>query len=612
LLVRAMVSNPRTACRTIGYLYGVNTLGAAVGALVTPWLLMRVLGVRGAIHAGLCFNVLAGLGALAVGRLAGPAETADTPDPTTPAHGAAEAPASRPFRLWVLLYAMGGFCALGLEIAWFRLIDVCVKSTAFTFGTVLAIYLGGLAVGSLAGGPLVVRLRHPLRAYLVCQCWVLGLSGLAILVLANLPADLPGYQWFMTYWRQYEGILLGHHWDWHALTMLYALLPVWLYAAPTVLMGVAFAILQRAVHDDRRTSGRKVGLLQAANIAGCVVGSLVVGLLLLSWIGTAGTLRILVGLGLVFAIVGLGAYGMRSRFTPIAIALVAIVVLLPSQHGLWSRLHGRAASEEAYFDEDATGLMAITKEAEHYYRVSVNGKGHSALPFAGIHSQLGAVPAILHPAPKDVAVIGLGSGDTAWAAGCRTETQRLTCFEICSPQERLLERFIKQHDMPRLRRFLQDPRLRIVVADGRNALASHSQRYDLIEADALRPYSAYAGNLYSLEFFKLCASKLKPGGVMCTWCPRPRVYRTFCLAFEHVVDFGDGTILVGGNEPIQIDKKAWEKRLASQTVQDYLTESVAKDVLARLDTGKPADPRGVESLNPNRDLFPRDELLSPH
>jgi hypothetical protein len=60
-----------------------------------------------------------------------------------------EPPASQPFAHWLWLYAFSGFVALSLEIVWFRALDVAVKSTAFTFGTLLAVYLLGFAAGGV-------------------------------------------------------------------------------------------------------------------------------------------------------------------------------------------------------------------------------------------------------------------------------------------------------------------------------------------------------------------------------------------------------------------------------------------------------------------------------
>jgi spermidine synthase len=95
----------------------------------------------------------------------------------------------------------------------------------------------------------------------------------------------------------------------------------------------------------------------------------------------------------------------------------------------------------------------------------------------------------------------------------------------------VLARLAREEYLPDLRHFLADPRVRVVVADGRHALESEARRYDLIEVDALRPQSAGSGNLYSLEFFSACARRLKPGGVVCTWSPTPRVYSAFRRAF---------------------------------------------------------------------------------
>ena len=91
----------------------------------------------------------------------------------------------QPFSLWVVLYALSGFCALALEVIWFRIIDVGVKSTAFTFGSVLCIYLLGLAAGSLAAGRFAPRLTRPLHTFLTIQCLILSYSGLAVLALGQ-------------------------------------------------------------------------------------------------------------------------------------------------------------------------------------------------------------------------------------------------------------------------------------------------------------------------------------------------------------------------------------------------------------------------------------------
>ena len=607
-LVRAMVRDSATASRTIGTLYGINVLGASLGALVTPWLLVRFHGMEGAVLWGVSGNALAGAAALVAGAAVRAAPSATPPaGPEDPAGEAAPPGGPSSLALWTGLYALSGFVALSLEILWFRLIDVAVKSTAFTFGTVLSFYLLGLGTGSLAGAWNAGRFRRPLHAFLVIQCALLSYAAAAVALLARAPRDLPVYRWLFGYWASDAFFQLGADWNPGALARLYLLLPLALYGPPTVLMGLAFTALQRAVQDDPRTSGRKVGLLQAANIAGCVAGSLVVGLLLLDRLGTTGSLRVLLAAGFVFVAVLLGHAGARAAL-PWAAALAGAFAVLPGQDALWTRLHGVTdAVRPSFIGEDATAVSAVTPGQPGHWRVTVNGLPHSWIPFEGLHTLLGAVPALVHPAPVDVAVVGLGSGETAWAVACRGETRSVEVFEIAAAQPGLLRALATASPTPDLQKLLTDPRIRVAAADGRQALLRAEKRYDLIQVDALYRTSAMSGTLYSVEFFSLCARRLKPGGIVCSQAPGRRAALSFAEAVPHGIDFGN--IVVGSNQPLPLDVAGWTERLAA--VSAYFGPEVARGIRARLESARPlvGNPRTRRGLN--YDLFPRDEFSTP-
>lgn len=603
LLSQAMVAHARTAGGTIGFLYAVNILGAAAGAVLTPWVLVPRFGIRGSTYlaaAANTFTVLAGLAAVFLLRRRAahppPAPEPVAADPDT-VHG-------RSFSLWLGLYAASGFCALSLELIWFRVLDVAVKSKAYTFGTLLALYLLGCGVGCLLGVALVGRLKRPLRVFLLSQCALLAYAGLAVTLLALLPTDTPLISTLHEYWSR-PGAMRRQLRVW----LLYGALPAFLFLPATVLMGFSFPVLQRAVHDDPRTSGRKVGLLQAANIAGCVAGSLAVGLVGLRFLGTTGALRLLMACGIGFAVVGMRTYTRRSVFVEAAVLLGLLLVMLPGQRQLWLRVHG-TEDPTSLLREDATGVAAIVPR-QNAWLVYVDGKGHSWLPFGGVHTQLGAAPAIVHPAPLDVAIIGLGSGDTAWASMCRAETRSLDVFEISGGQPRLLARLAGREQIPDLTSFLRDPRLKIHVADGRHALARSRKTYDLIEADALWPDVAYSGNLYSTEFFRLCASRLKPRGIVCTWAPTPRIFESFIGAFRYVMGPSNREVLIGSNEPIEGGFAVWRDRLRSEPVRRYLGEHRLQGVENLLRALRPHNLKGrrPHGHELNRDLFPRDEFL---
>jgi spermidine synthase len=241
--------------------------------------------------------------------------------------------------------------------------------------------------------------------------------------------------------------------------------------------------------------------------------------------------------------------------------------------------------------------------------VTVNGLPHSWLPYEGLHTLLGAVPALVHPSPEEVAVIGLGSGETAWAIGCREQTRRVRVFEIAASQPRLLRQLALVAPFPSLVELLSDRRVSVEAADGRRALAREERLYDLVEVDALYLTSAGSGNLYSEEFFRLCARRLKPGGLVCSQKPSRRVGLTFAEALPHVLDFGN--MVVGSNQPIALDVAAWEARLGSPAVARRFDAESLSGIRERLRAAVPGARNPTARVGFNRDLFPRDELGTP-
>jgi spermidine synthase len=187
----------------------------------------------------------------------------------------------------------------------------------------------------------------------------------------------------------------------------------------------------------------------------------------------------------------------------------------------------------------------------------------------------------------------------------------LQVYEIARPQLNLLRQFVAMHGELKLSRFLEDPRIGIRIADGRNALLASDHLYDLVVVDALRPVSAYSGNLQSVEFLERCARKLKPGGLMSIWAPTVRGRASFRTAFPYVVSFDDARVLVGSNHPIQVDPASWRERALSSFTRAYLGETIVQEVVRTLSlvNDSPGSTTAEETLN--RDLFPRDEFLTP-
>ncbi|MFO1523738.1 MAG: fused MFS/spermidine synthase, partial [Kiritimatiellia bacterium] len=378
LLVRAICREDWVSSTGIAGLYGLNTVGAALGAIITPWVLMRYWGIDGAIYIAAVINIVVGLASLYMRPFlaeGNPAELHATDDPNPP---------QLPW-FWLLLYAASGCAGVGLEILWFRVLDTALKSTAFTFGTLLGWYLLCLGAGCVAGGAVARRSSKPLRTFLLCQTGAVAYALTAFLGFVWMPPSFPLYNDVYLYWQQMQSVTALEAGNVRIFLLLYVVMPLMFFGPVTFLQGLSFASLQRAVQNDPRHAGHRVGLLQAANIAGCVAGSLGVGLVGLQYAGTMGSLRLLAVFGFLFCLVGILRAGLRRSGLALLALLTFAVVFLPSNNSFWTRLHGQTI-QDSIIGEDSTGLIALVPTHRgmgiRYKDVRIGGKFHSWLPYS--------------------------------------------------------------------------------------------------------------------------------------------------------------------------------------------------------------------------------------
>jgi spermidine synthase len=375
------------------------------------------------------------------------------------------------------------------------------------------------------------------------------------------------------------------------------------------IMGFSFPVVQKAVQRDLDRLGSRVGLVQLANILGNSAGSLVAGLLLLDLIGTAGTLKLLVAIGLAFAVLQLfGVRSTRWAYPPAAL-LTAGLVLFPGDEAFWRRLHGLTV-EKAIVAEDKTGLSLLKLADAQSGKLYIQGHTQSRLPFDTVHTFLGAVGPLTHPAPKRVLVIGSGTGGTPYAAGLNPGTEHVRVIEIVAPVITTLRDYVARGGKSGVESLLGNPKFEIVIADGRHSLALDTTRYDVIEADAILPKSALSGLLNSQEFFRQVRSKLAPDGLYVQWAPTERSIETFRSIFPYVTMVHPA--MIGSDRPIPYARDKILELLARPEIDLHLT-------VARIDRGdlrKWFEDKKVEVLNdgktvkaasPNTDFFPRDE-----
>lgn len=653
LLTRVAVTQQEGAAASVAKLYAVNTFGAALGALLGGLILMRQFGIEIAAVITALVNVAAGF--LVLCRIAKQSkaikysqqkgsqqknsqqtgESKNFPsgrDPSaakTAEQSDAGTRVNQPFLHWCLLYCLSGFVNLGLELIWFRLLGIMLKANTFSFSWLLFFYLGGLAAGSFCASALARKFEGKSgQVFLLLQSALTAYTVIFQIVLHREARDGAGLAWLHEYFGTYHppdlstfdfSLFWGPQGE--LFRALYLGLAFFMIFPPTFMMGIGFYCLQKTVQNDLSLVSRKVGILQMCNITGGTIALLLLGLWGLKYLGTFNALLAICALNLLFLPVYFYIEYCKDRTGPAknrclarCAALVAVSILpclaMPSSQAMWSVLHGH----KPYFayEEDHTGITAVQTAYDDRYFVFVNGEGHSEIPFGDYHSQVGLVPLFLHSEPKDIAIIGLGSGDTCFSATSHKSTRSITCIEIIEGELRVLKRHAEKTNYEPLKLLFSDPRVKFVTGDGRRYIESSGRKFDIIQADAIRPFTSQAGKLYSQEYFEAMKGSLKAGGLLVTWLPTRRTYDTFRAVFPYHLYFGNTAI--GSNEPIHADTTAALERYREFCLHERV-KTTGLDGLELVSQFLswliPNDTSQIRPDNFNEDLFPRDEFLLP-
>ncbi len=602
---RWTVRHAARAATDAGGLYAANTVGAALGAMLAGFVLLPNLGLSGATWTGVLLNVVASGGAFWIRWAAlkgGPYEDIPeqevrrgrppgSPTRTPPPHGAVVrrgdrgparggGPLGQPKSArtegqslgsgrtggqpWLAAIALGlsGFSSLALQVVWTRLLALVLGPTTYAFSIIVTLFIAGIAIGSAAGSRLASRTRQPVFGLTLCVVCSMGLALVAaaavdwsLLAMARAVAQ-PG--------AGFRDVILRQ-----VLLVAGLLMPM------TIAFGAAFpfAVAVAAPSDDTVVSD--LGLVYAVNTAGAILGSLAAGFGLIPWLGLQGSIRLIA----VTAAVGAAALailaGLRGRARLAVVACVGIVVAGALTLPPWNRLllssgaykyasslrgpdleTALTAGELRYYREGAAGTVAV-RDLTGTTSLAIDGKVDASNSGDMLTQRLLAhVPLLLHAAPRQVAILGLGSGVTLGSA-LRHPVDRATVLEI-SPEVVEASHFFRKEN----HEALADPRTRLVVGDGRTHVMLGREQYDVIVSEPSNPWMAGIASLFTRNFFLAARNRLAPGGILCQWAHTYDIsnedLRSIVATFLSVFPggtlwlVGDGDILLlGSNEPLE-------------------------------------------------------------
>ena len=559
----------------IGFFYCANLVGAVLGCLLAGFHLMRQYGVTAATYAAAAINLLMAATAIV---FAGTSVRAD--------HVKQLPSTSGPCPIYAAI-ALSGLCALGAEVIWTRLLALLFGASVYAFSIILAVFLIGLGVGSGAGSFLCRIVTQPRRALGWCQL----LAAYAIAWTAyNLGAALPNWP--------INPLLPPNIWLHFEIDFARA---VWALLPATLLWGASFPLALAAASNGQDT-GRLTSGIYAANTLGAIIGALSTSLFLISWVGSQHAQQVLIVLSVIAGLLLLLPDKPRWPALMAAVASVLFLVSVPPVARLLIA-YGRYAAtwvgkgEIVYAAEGRNSSVAVSRFANGVLTFHVAGKIQASNVPRDMRLQrmLGHLTTLPNAHPRSILVIGCGAGITAGAVSIDPRVERETIVEIEALVPTAAEDYFSEANFGVLR----DPKVRLLIDDGRHYLMTAKERFDGITIDPLDPWVKGAANLYTQEFLEALKQHLNPGGIVTMYV---QLFQTDLDAVKSSVAtflevFPNGTIwgnpyqgkghdmiLLGQVEPLRIDLDEMEERIGYRGGNRRVASS-----LAEVDINSPVD-----------------------
>ena len=474
-------------------MYGVNTLGAASGALAAGFWLPAWLGFNATYLFAMVASLAIGAIAWLLDRRCHSGQAAlENSKSAQQAHSSVSL--SNPKLLAAA--AASGLLALALEVLWTRMFQQVLQNSVYTFAIILVIFLAALSAGAFVAR-LLTRFSLSPWPVLAGLTALAGVGALATPFLFDAITDGMRYLGAGEQWSVYLISVIGA-----AALVLFI---------PGVAVGSVFPYLLRLA-EGSGAAGQVLGRLSAINTAASIVGSLLAGFVLLGLFGLWRSLQLV---AIVYFLLALWIAFGHSRGLMATAAVFVIAALTVANPASFPGVRINAANEKLLASwEGRDGFVAVV-ERNNSLRIKVNNFYSLGSSGAREHEQNQTlIPLMPHPAPEKLFYLGMGTGITA-GAGLRLPSESITVAELIPEVIKAGEQFFNDYAFG----LFTNERAKVLARDGRNELRGSAEQYDAILADLFIPWRAGVGNVYSRDHFAAASDRLREGGIYVQWIP---------------------------------------------------------------------------------------------
>lgn len=556
----------------IGLLYTINTLGAVLGVILAGFFLEATFGVNMSIRIAAAANILIGLVSLYLSASPRFSLVPSATDKPAPVHATAAEVGKKEidprYILWA--FAISGFCALGYEVIWFRALILALYNNTYAFSIMLVTFLSGLALGSYLVSRVIDSKRDWVAVFAKIE------MSIGVVAMLALPLFIVLQNTVLIWLRHYLG---G---SFYSVTLAGFILAAVMMFIPTLLFGLTLPVANKIYINNIGDVGKKVGRLYAVNTAGAVLGSFIVGFLLIPYVGFVranvilGVLNLLAGVAILYGMRSYPSQQKKLIYGAVA-GVVALALVVFAATDRISSLHVDMVhdAKTIFYREGAASTVSIV-ELQGSRAAFVNGTLVVGATRGALQTvrMLAHIPMLFHAGRhEDVVIVGFGMGVTTYSASLY-EPGRFDVIEI-APEVLAGATYFRNFNHG----IYDDPDLHVVIEDGRNYLLRTRKRPDVITADPTHPILG-SGSLYTREYYQQAYNKLGDDGVMAQYVPLHllgneefrSVIATFASVFEHSSLWYSLTdlVIVGTKLPLLADYPALQSEMSEPQISKDL------------------------------------------
>ncbi len=604
LLTKYLTTAKNRIIGNVSRLYSANIVGAAAGTFLATYVLLPNFGMMATIAIAILINLAIALAVLRLGKrfpqLAADANVAPMPE------GADRAwhrlpPAAMNAVLLVSALVLG-FVSFAGEVAWTHLLAMIIGNSVYAFGVMLIAVLVGLAIGGYIAGRLALDPRRKLAVISGLQFMIAAFFLLQLLCWDKIPVFMQHLWVTARSFPQREFVRFAISFN--------------LLILPTLAVGLTFPLLASLYADNLKTLGARIGRISFFNTLGNILGTLVMGFVLLPRIGSFRASILLAIVAIANGFLLFGSWPVKRK---LAIGGSVLLLFTAAIHWLpqWNLTH-LSLGTNVYFtrqhhgtvidswEEKDGGFTTVTEEnlpgqVKKKLTLWTNGK------FQGDNQRemeaqfrFALYPILFSKKQERALVIGLGTG----ASGRVVQQSGYSEIDVAEISPGIVAA-ARKHFSTENGHLLDQENVKLRIEDGRNLLLLNRKPYDLITMEISSVWFAGAASLYSVEFYELAKRNLAPDGIFQQWIQLHHLspydvlvtIATLRYVFPHVRLFfgGNQGVVIASNGPLQIPFRKLARFNAGQQSQFIKNISPFQNVFCLLGEQLLGE-RGIDSF----------------